>query len=99
MLCSMRGGQTDHKRVEELKATLRMKLEGYERILNKHRYLAGDVCSSHLHLVNADWLAGSQEITLVDLFHLPYGTMVTEVHTLPWPVTLPNQNLLFSYSS
>ena len=42
----MRGGQTDHKRVEELKATLAMKLEGYERILSKRKYLAGDVSGS-----------------------------------------------------
>lgn len=39
----MRGGRTDRRRVEELTATLRLKLESYERILSKREYLAGDV--------------------------------------------------------
>ena len=39
----MRGGQSDRSRVEDLTATLRLKLEGYERILSKREYLAGDV--------------------------------------------------------
>jgi len=55
-----RGGKTDHKRVEALNATLNAKLDGYERILAKQKYLAGN------------------DITLADLFHLPYGTMITK---------------------
>jgi len=53
-----RGLQTDEKRVEELTATLNGKLDGYEEILSKQKYLAGD------------------EVTLADLFHLPYGSML-----------------------
>lgn len=37
-----RGAPTDQKRVETLTATLAKKLQGYERILEKQRYLAGD---------------------------------------------------------
>jgi len=40
--------------------TLSKKLDGYERILSKHKYLAGD------------------ELTIADLFHLPYGSMLPE---------------------
>jgi len=57
----MRGGKTDKKRVEELTLSLKQKMEGYERILKKQRYLAGN------------------ETTLADLFHLPYGTLITEL--------------------
>jgi len=54
----MRGGSTDEARVEYLATTLRQKLQGYEAILSKRRFLAGD------------------ELTLADLFHLPYGAMI-----------------------
>ncbi|EJD54317.1 glutathione S-transferase [Auricularia subglabra TFB-10046 SS5] len=37
-----RGLTTDEKRVEELTAQLNGKLDGYERILSKSKYLAGD---------------------------------------------------------
>ncbi|QRV93600.1 glutathione S-transferase [Ceratobasidium sp. AG-Ba] len=43
-------------------ATLKTKLEGYERVLAKQKYLAGDY------------------ITLIDLFHLPYGTSVNKIN-------------------
>ena len=39
----MRGGKTDHKRVKALNATLDAKLDAYERILAKQKYLAGNV--------------------------------------------------------
>lgn len=42
---SNRGVKTDEARAAELAATLESKLEGYERILSKQRYLAGDVCT------------------------------------------------------
>ncbi|OCH86233.1 glutathione S-transferase [Obba rivulosa] len=54
----MRGQETDQEAVESLKATLSLKLDAYEKILSKSKYLAGD------------------EITLADLFHLPYGAML-----------------------
>ncbi|KAL0947927.1 hypothetical protein HGRIS_010558 [Hohenbuehelia grisea] len=54
----MRGAQTDDARVEVLKETIKAKLQGYEKILSKQKYVAGDT------------------LTLVDLFHLPYGSML-----------------------
>ena len=41
-----RGGVTDEKRVEELLGQLESKLDGYEVILGKQKYLAGDVRAS-----------------------------------------------------
>jgi glutathione S-transferase len=38
----MRGGKADEARVTELSNTLAGKLEGYERILSRTKYLAGD---------------------------------------------------------
>jgi len=52
------GAVTDEKRVEELLEKLEGKLDGYEAILGKQKYLAGD------------------NLTLADLFHLPYGDIV-----------------------
>jgi len=54
------GMETDEKHVEALIARLEDKLAGYERILGKQKYLAGD------------------DITLADLYHLPYGSIVFE---------------------
>ncbi|EGO03797.1 hypothetical protein SERLA73DRAFT_175448 [Serpula lacrymans var. lacrymans S7.3] len=54
----MYGVETDKARVEELLTTLNGKLDGYERILSKQKYIAGD------------------HVTLADLFHLPYGSML-----------------------
>ncbi|KAJ7607995.1 thioredoxin-like protein [Mycena polygramma] len=48
----------DQAVIDEQLAILDKKLDGYERILAKHRYVAGD------------------KLTLVDLFHLPYGPLV-----------------------
>ncbi|KAG6328218.1 hypothetical protein ID866_10871, partial [Astraeus odoratus] len=54
----LRGLQTDVKVVEERLAQLNAKLDAYEVILSKQRYLAGD------------------NVTLADLQHLPYGTVL-----------------------
>jgi glutathione S-transferase len=54
----MFGRETNAARVVELKGALEGKLAGYEKILSKHKYLAGD------------------EVTLADLAHLPYGTLL-----------------------
>ncbi|KAH7929516.1 glutathione S-transferase [Leucogyrophana mollusca] len=53
-----RGLQTNEARVAELATSLNSKLEAYEVILSKQKYLAGD------------------NVTLADLFHLPYGSML-----------------------
>jgi glutathione S-transferase len=39
----MLGRQTDEKLAEKYTANLNAKLEGYERILSKQKYLAGNV--------------------------------------------------------
>ena len=51
----MFGGQTDEKQVEYYVATLDAKLNGYEAILSKQKYIAGDVstlpyCATACHL-------------------------------------------------
>ncbi|KAF8469884.1 glutathione S-transferase-like protein [Russula ochroleuca] len=51
---------TDETKVQELTAQLESKLDGYETLLSKQKYLAGN------------------EVTLADLFHLPYGSIVFE---------------------
>jgi glutathione S-transferase len=52
------GQQTDESVVAELVPRLEIKLDGYEAILSKQKYLTGD------------------ELTLADLFHLPYGVII-----------------------
>lgn len=52
------GLETDTAKVAELTGRLTQKLDVYERILSKQKYLAGD------------------ELTLADLFHLPYGALL-----------------------
>ncbi|KAH7926060.1 glutathione S-transferase, partial [Leucogyrophana mollusca] len=54
----MYGGKTDEARVVTLRSTLSAKLDAYEAILAKQKYLAGN------------------EVTLADLFHLPYGSVI-----------------------
>ncbi|KAF9891739.1 hypothetical protein FE257_003220 [Aspergillus nanangensis] len=53
-------GETDEARVKSLLSQLDLTLEGYERLLSKQKYLAGD------------------NLTIADLSHLPYGTMVEQ---------------------
>ncbi|KIJ10791.1 hypothetical protein PAXINDRAFT_172063 [Paxillus involutus ATCC 200175] len=55
------GGKTDEARAKSLQTQLAGKLDAYEVILSKQKYLGGD------------------EITLADLFHLPYGTIVLDI--------------------
>ncbi|CAE6447766.1 unnamed protein product [Rhizoctonia solani] len=57
----MRGLKTNEELVKKYIDTLNAKLEGYERILSKQKYLAGNT------------------FTLADLFHLPYGKMVSDL--------------------
>jgi len=53
-----RGATPDEKVASEKQEKLETKLDAYEIILGKYKYLGGD------------------EITLADLFHLPYGSKV-----------------------
>ncbi|KAJ3558435.1 hypothetical protein NP233_g11507 [Leucocoprinus birnbaumii] len=54
--------ETDVQKLEESTKALSAKLDIYEQILSKQRYLAGD------------------ELTLADIQHLPYGTLLGEVN-------------------
>ncbi|KAJ7215773.1 glutathione S-transferase [Mycena haematopus] len=56
----MRGEASDKAAYDSYIETLSAKLDGYEAILGKQKYLAGN------------------EVTLADLFHLPYGTMLAK---------------------
>ncbi|ESK85914.1 glutathioneS-transferase [Moniliophthora roreri MCA 2997] len=56
---TLTGVKPDPKVFQEIIATLGQKLKGYEAILGKQKYLAGD------------------ELTIVDLFHLPYGSLLS----------------------
>lgn len=61
----MSGGVPDEARAEEEWKSLKSKLEAYEVILGKQKFLAGE------------------EVTLADLFHLPYGyTLVSAGYPL-----------------
>jgi glutathione S-transferase len=55
------GQETNEKLVQELATQLENKLDAYEAILGKQKYLAGN------------------EVTLADLYHLPYGSMVFDL--------------------
>ncbi|OJA12276.1 hypothetical protein AZE42_08150 [Rhizopogon vesiculosus] len=56
--CMWFGGKTDEARAKQLRSQLVGKLDVYDVILGKQKYLAGN------------------NITLADLFHLPYGEIV-----------------------
>lgn len=78
-LCSRHGLEVDQKVLDDMLTKLDERLNGYERILGKQKYLAGNVSIS-----NNSFLSEShepyieQEFTLADLFHLPWGTLLTE---------------------
>ena len=89
----MRGLTTNEERVKEQTETLNGKLDGYERILSKQKYLAGDVstlpslllplfCAAFSsHFTDCASISVSiyvQDFTLADLLHLSYGTLITE---------------------
>ncbi len=57
--------RTDQKRVEKLTADLTKKLQGYERLLAKQKFVGGD------------------KLTLADLFHLSYGSIVVQLGVVP----------------
>lgn len=67
--------------MKELQATMASKLDAYEKILSKQKYLAGDVRalhSSHVQVFRTH-LANQQTLTIADLFHLPWLYGLTEV--------------------
>ncbi|KAG2364575.1 glutathione S-transferase [Suillus spraguei] len=60
------GGKTDQARVKLLQGQLSAKLDVYDVILGKQKYLAGN------------------DITLADLFHLPYGAIALDIGLDEW---------------
>ncbi|KAI0289106.1 glutathione S-transferase [Multifurca ochricompacta] len=72
MFKPLRGLETNEERVKELVSILNHKLNGYEIILSKQKYLAGN------------------ELTLADLYHLPYGTIVFETFDFKYLESCPN---------
>ena len=73
------GQTTNEERVKELTSQLESKLDAYEAILGRQKYLAGDVRS--FSLGPCQKASGSDEhfgqnVTLADLFHLPLGSYV-----------------------
>ncbi|BEI82549.1 hypothetical protein CcaverHIS002_0304170 [Cutaneotrichosporon cavernicola] len=65
VFAKMFGLETDVKLVEKLKGDLTKKLQGYERLLSKQKFVGGD------------------KLTLADIFHLPYGSIVAQLGVVP----------------
>ncbi|OJT08571.1 Glutathione S-transferase [Trametes pubescens] len=76
----MYGKPTDTATVERLKATLEGKMAGYEAILSKTQFLAGNVRTWGLRSQAQNHVTDGrhQEITLADLFHLPCGSLLEQ---------------------
>ena len=93
MFKQFRGLTANEERVKELVPQLEAKLDGYEVILSKQKYLAGDVrffsrfpsvsrsrssCRTDGAAAFLCFFVFLQEVTLADLFHLPHCTIVFE---------------------
>ena len=70
-------GGSDELAKTELEA-LDKKLDAYNVILGRQKYLAGDVRAS-CSLPKIAVLTSLQKLTLADLFHIPYGSMLAKV--------------------
>ncbi|KAF7974718.1 hypothetical protein HWV62_11379 [Athelia sp. TMB] len=66
------GLDADEAKVAGLITALEAKLDVYEDILSKQKYVSGN--SPFLNDIT------EQEVTLADLFHLPYGTLVKDIN-------------------
>ncbi|KAG8741697.1 hypothetical protein FRC10_002570 [Ceratobasidium sp. 414] len=75
----MFGTEPNEELADHYEKALKTKLEGYERVLSKQKYLAGDVCDHFLMLKATALKDPFQHITLADLFHLPYGHFVNQI--------------------
>lgn len=77
----MRGLSTNEELVQSYLTTLNAKLDVYEQILSKQMYIGGDVSLFRFHmLTSAHTQVLSQAITLVDLFHIPYGSVLAKIN-------------------
>jgi glutathione S-transferase len=78
----MMGFEINKAQLEESLKMLSATLDVYEAILGKQKYLAGDVRTNpRCHPIRVRCLSFimneySQEVTLADLFHLPYGALL-----------------------
>ena len=65
----------------EYRAKVEDRLDGYEAMLSKTRFLAGDVSMRLAGTMSQAWrshTASIQDFTMVDLFHLPHETFLKE---------------------
>ena len=71
-----RGQTTNEEHLKALIALLENKLDAYDKILSKQKYLAGDVSHAKKLREQLTLMIFLQEITLADLFFLPYGGVI-----------------------
>ena len=75
------GQTTNEERVKELMTQFSTKFDGYEAILRKQKYLAGDVRVSFETCAKRNRRSDElfvQAVTLADLLHVPLGNVVFE---------------------
>lgn len=73
----MRGLKSDKAVFDEQISQLEKRLAVYDSILSGQKYIAGNVSRSILQLMLAAHTKKiSQDLTLVDIFHLPYASML-----------------------
>ena len=71
----------DPAAIDALKSGLEGRLAGYDVLLGRTKYLAGDVSivkSANSISQPSTLTARHQDVTLVDLFHLPHGALLEE---------------------
>lgn len=76
--------ESDQAAVAKHLAGLNSTLDVYDGILAKQKYLAGDVSTHQRTIcrVDADTHYTWQRVTLADFFHLPLGTLLTDMAKL-----------------
>ena len=52
------------------------RLDVYDQILSKQKYVAGDVSSFRYPILKQTFINSSQQITLADFYHIPYGELL-----------------------
>lgn len=87
-----RGEEPDPDAVAKHTASLQKKLDAYDKILGKRKYLAGDVIVLSLTLWSFLLTISTalQHVTLADLFHLSFGELLINVLKIDILSTRPN---------
>ena len=75
LMSSMHGLTTNQEIFDELIGNLDKRLDVYDQILSKQKFVAGEVRFSFLPLTVFTYVQ-LQEVTLADLFHIPYGSFL-----------------------